>query len=287
VLIGILVAAVALLAIAAIGGVLVVQRSDRTTAPVAAGPTTAGERDEPGAATDSTTTPAPASASPTTAPSSAVPPTAASTRPGAVGGPLLLWPFTSEQQALQWEQSYREGGHQPWHADPCSTGQQFVQSVLGFTEITQVASCQISGEDAWVTVGYDTPDRIVPTGATVHLVRLGHQPGGWTVVGSRDPVTLTLTTPRYGALVEGQVHLAGQVSGLGEDILTVRIIDLSGHTVGTAPNRLIGLGGPWQADIQLPDHTDQVLIAVASTDSGLGPLADLAITAIVMKSSTQ
>ena len=44
---------------------------------------------------------------------------------------------------------------------------------------------------------------------------------------------------------------------------------------------MIGLGGAWSADIRLPLTTDRVLIAVVTTDSGRGPLADLAITAIV------
>jgi len=283
--------AVAVLMAAAVGGVLLVQRPDRA-APVAAGSATADQRGGPGVASSMTATPPSPGASPIAVAPVTAPPGAAS--PGAAGatgssrptvGPLLLWPFTTQQQALEWEHAYREG-HQPWHADPCGTAQSFVQSVLGFTQITGVAACEISRDDAWVTLGYDDDDRVIPTGATIHLVRLGHDPGGWTVVGSRDPDTLTLTTPRYGALVGRQVQLAGQVSGLGEDILTVRVIDRSGHTLGQAPNRLIGPGGPWQATIALANPTDQVLIAVASTDSGLGALGDLAITALVLNTTT-
>ena len=182
---------------------------------------------------------------------------------------------------LEWERSNSEGGHQPWHGDPCDTGLFFVRSVLGFSDVTEVASCEIRGDDAWVTVGYAVEGRVIPAGATIHLARLGNDPGGWTVVGSRDRATLTLLTPRYGARIGGVVHLAGEVSGLGEDVLTVRIIDRSGRNVGAASQQLIGLGGGWQADIRLPAGTDEVLIAVASTDSGLGSLSDLAITALV------
>jgi hypothetical protein len=134
------------------------------------------------------------------------------------------------------------------------------------------------GAEQW----YAGEGRVNPAGATIHLVRLGHDPGGWTVVGSRDRATLALLTPRYGVQVGRRVHLAGQVSGLGEDVLSVRILDRSGTTVGQEYRRLIGLGGPWQADITLPNSTDQVLIVLASTDSGLGSLADLAISAVVV-----
>jgi hypothetical protein len=220
-------------------------------------------------------------------------PTGAGTGPDGSGGgqegtsangqrSLLLWPFTSARQVTDWEASYRDGGHQPWHASPCETASSFVQYVLGFNEVSQIASCQISGSDAWVTPGYHGQDGVDPTGATIHLIRIGSHPGGWVVVGSRDRATLTVPTPRYGAAVGRTVHLAGDVQGLGEDVLTVRILDRSGRTIGQAPRRMISLGGAWSADIHLPATTDPVLIAVASTDSGRGSLADLAITAIVM-----
>jgi hypothetical protein len=268
--------AVAVLTAVAVGGVLL-QRPNRAT-PVAVGSTTASARGAAGVASSITAAPSPTGASP----SAAAGRIRGSSRSSSVVGPLLLWPFTTEQQALEWEQANREG-HQPWHCDPCGTALSFVQSVLGFTDVTQVAECEVSGDDAWVTVGYSgDDDRVIPAGATIHLVRLGHDPGGWTVVGSRDRDTLTLTAPRYGAGVGRHVYLAGQVFGLGEDMLTVRVIDRTGHTVGEAPKRLIGLGGPWEADITLANPNDQLLIAVASTDSGLGSLGDLAITALVL-----
>ncbi len=219
--------------------------------------------------------PAPASAAPTTTP----PPRSTPARV-TQAGPLLLWPFTTRGQAAEWERSFREGGHQPWHTSPCDTGQSFVQFVLGFSEVTEVARCEVSGDDAWVTVGYPGEGRVDPTGGTIHLVRLGQHPGGWTIVGSRDRPTMTLVSPGYGETVGTHVRLAGEVGGLGEDVLTVKIMDRFGNVLGQAPQRLIGLGGPWQADVNLARSTDRVLIAVAWTDSGRGALGDLAITAL-------
>jgi len=195
---------------------------------------------------------------------------------------LLLWPFSSAGQVTDWEASYRTGGHQPWHASPCVTASFFVRYALGFDEVSRVAGCWISRDQAWVTLGYDGQDGVDATGATIHLVRVGSHPGAWVVVGSRDRATLSIPTPRYGAEVGRTVHLAGNVQGLGEDVLTVRILNRAGRTIAQAPGRMVGLGGSWGTDIHVPSTADPVLIAVASTDSGRGPLADLAITAIVL-----
>jgi hypothetical protein len=195
---------------------------------------------------------------------------------------LLLWPFTSSAEVAVWEASYRAGGHQPWHASPCDTASSFVQYVLAYSDVTEVAECKIRADDAWVTVGYRGEGRVIAIGATIHLVRIGSKPGGWVVVGSRDRATLTLSTPGYGATVTRSIHLAGRVSGPGEDMLAVRIMDRSGHCLGQAPARPIGLGGSWSADIRLPASPERVLIAVASTDSGLGSLGGLALTALVL-----
>lgn len=124
---------------------------------------------------------------------------------------------------------------------------------------------------------------MIPAGATIHLVRVGSNPGGWVVVGSQDRTTLRIITPRYGAAVTRRIHLVGKVSGRGEDMLRLRIVDRSGRTLGEAPPRMIGPGGSWTADIRVPVPTDRVLIAVASTDCGWGSLGDLALTALVPK----
>ena len=197
------------------------------------------------------------------------------------GASLLLWPFTNKREVVRWEASDREGGHQPWHTSPCDTAGSFVRFVLAYSDVSEVARCEIRGDQAWVTAGYPGEGRVIPAGATIHLVRIGNNPGGWVVVGSQDRATLTIITPRYGATVTRRIHLAGKVGGLGEDVLRVRILDRFGHVLGEAPPRLIGLGGSWTADIRVPASTDRVLIAVASTDSGLGSLGDLALTALV------
>jgi hypothetical protein len=200
-------------------------------------------------------------------------------------GPVMMWPFTSASEVRAWEASYRQGGHQPWHTSPCDTASSFLRSVLAYSDVTEIARCEIRGDQAWVTAGYPVEGRVIPTGAAIHLARIGSDPGGWVVIGSQHRATLTLTTPRYGAPVTRRIHLAGQVSGLGEDLLTVRILDPFGHTLGQAPPRLIGLGGSWSADIRLRrPPTGAMLIAVASTDSGLGSLGDLALTALVLNS---
>jgi hypothetical protein len=274
------------LALAIVGGVLAVQALPPADAPdpgstrAAAGPSQL-PREVDAVASAGTPGAELAASTPSAAPAAKRPATPNVGSSTTRRGPLLLWPFTSSAEVAIWEASYRADGHQPWHASPCETASSFVQYVLGYSDVTEVAECTIRAGDAWVTVGYPGEGRVNAIGATIHLVRIGSNPGGWVVVGSRDRATLTLSTPGYGATVTRSIHLAGRVSGLGEDMLRVRIMDRSGHSLGQAPARPIGLGGSWSADIRLADSPERVLIAVASTDSGLGSLGGLALTALV------
>ena len=117
----------------------------------------------------------------TSTPSAATPRPSTPTSAGkdkARRGSLLMWPFTTEREVVRWEASNREGGHQPWHTSPCDTAGSFLRMVLGYSDVTEVARCEIRGDQAFVTVGYPVDGRVIPAGATIHLVRVGSDPGG-------------------------------------------------------------------------------------------------------------
>jgi hypothetical protein len=69
-----------------------------------------------------------------------------------------LWPFASVADAAAWQREYRDGGQQPWHLDPDQTALSFTTGFLGFTEIDQVVDRSIEGDEAWISVGYDSAD---------------------------------------------------------------------------------------------------------------------------------
>lgn len=69
-----------------------------------------------------------------------------------------LWPFAGTADAAAWQQSYHSGGHQPWHLDAGATAQSFTQNYLGYTDIDRVTSSTVQGNQAWIGVGYTTPN---------------------------------------------------------------------------------------------------------------------------------
>src|SRR5215472_6844009 len=95
---------------------------------------TAGKMPPPSTAAP-TTPAAPSTPAPTT-PGTALPPISAPMSPGTTSPSTPksppaafpyqpLWPFRSLEEAQAWEQSYRAGGHQPWHLDAGATALAF------------------------------------------------------------------------------------------------------------------------------------------------------------------
>jgi hypothetical protein len=157
----------------------------------------------------SSTQPAPSS------PSSSTPPT----RPASFElGYQPLYPFASRVEAQAWQQSYRSGGHQPWHLDANLTAQVFSSGYLRFTELDLVTSGVTDSLGAHVGVGYRDPTGRLRTAAVLHLVRYGNDPDApWEVVGS-DDATFSLEVPADGSTVTAPLTVGGHITGVDENI---------------------------------------------------------------------
>ncbi|MGH9002190.1 MAG: hypothetical protein ACRDYV_03590, partial [Acidimicrobiia bacterium] len=85
----------------------------------------------------------------------------------------LLWPFRTRDEAIQWQEEGEPAGHSPWHADHEATALAFTTGYLGFTEINRVIDAEVTGDEALVTVGYDSEGGNVSKAAVLRLIRLG------------------------------------------------------------------------------------------------------------------
>jgi len=160
------------------------------------------------------------SASSPPAPSpSAIPPSAPTSAPGSVQlGYQPLYPFASFADVQAWQDSYRAGGHQPWHLSADQTALSFTQGYLGFTGITKVARHTVGAKDARVTVGLALPNGRISDAATIHLVRWGSgQDAPWEIVGT-DDTTLTVDVPAYGSALSSPAIVGGTITGVDENL---------------------------------------------------------------------
>jgi hypothetical protein len=191
-----------------------------------------------------------------------------------------LWPFVSVADAAAWQAAYRSGGQQPWHLDATQTALSFTTGYLGFTEVDQVVSSSVRGDEAWVAVGYQTPNGDYGVAAVLHLAKIGTgQDTPWEVVGSRDS-TLTINRPSYGAKVGSPVTVAGRITGVDESIVVRVRQPSSERPLGTAPG--VPAGGqrqPWSTRVDFRGATDPVLTIVASTGGHLLGVERFAVTA--------
>jgi hypothetical protein len=200
-------------------------------------------------------------------PSSSTPPT----RPASFElGYQPLYPFASRVEAQAWQQSYRSGGHQPWHADAGATAIAFSRGWLGFNEIDTVTSTRTSTDGAHIGVGYRNPNGRSRTAAVLHLVRFGNDPDSpWEVVGS-DDTTFSLEVPAYGSTVTSPLTVGGHITGVDENI-RVAIRQLSSE-VPLGQSASIPAGGnnqPWTTSVLFSRPSDTTLTIVASTGGHL------------------
>jgi len=209
----------------------------------------------------SSTQPAPSS------PSSSTPPT----RPALFElGYQPLYPFASRVEAQAWQQSYRSGGHQPWHLDAKLTAQAFTSGYLGFTELDLVTGSVTDSLGAHVGVGYRDPNGRLRTAAVLHLVRFGNDPDApWEVVGS-DDTTFSLEVPADGSTVTAPLTVGGHITGVDENI-RVAIRQLSseaplGQSAGVPAG---GKNQPWTTSVPFSRPSDTTLTIVASTGGHL------------------
>jgi hypothetical protein len=234
------------------------------------------------------------SATPTasvTAPSSvpsSVPSSAAqqSVTPSATAAPFELgyqplFPFASLAAARAWEQSHRDGGHQPWHLDAGLTAQAFTTGYLGFTDLDVVTRNVTDSLGAHVGVGYRDPDGAVRTAAVLHLVRFGTEADApWEVVGS-DDTTFTLEVPAYGSVVASPVTAGGRISGVDENIVVAVRQLSSDKPLGESGG--VPAGGerrPWTATVQFVQPSDTTLTIVASTVGHLQQVERFAVQGV-------
>lgn len=254
------------------------------------GTATTGQADR--TVTTSGTGPAPgtfASGAGTSAPGTAGPATSA-TNPGASTAPTSgpktfayqpLWPFADVAAAAEWQRSYRDGGHQPWHLDAAATAQSFTTGYLGYTDVDKVLQTTVRGDEAWVTVGFDNPNAVPVPAAVLHLAKLGAgDDAPWEVVGTEDR-TLTLTAPKYGAQITAPVAVAGRITGVDES-LRVQVLQLNAtRPAGEAGG--IPAGGqdsPWTATVPFAATCPGALTIAVSTGGHLQEVERFALTGV-------
>jgi hypothetical protein len=131
---------------------------------------------------------------------------------------LPLWPFPSQAEADRWLRDGADSGPAPWHADPRTTALRFAQDHLGFAEIDRTTIVTEHVDEAWVGVGYASPNGEAHTAARIHLARFGAAPNApWEVVGSLDD-TLTLSAPSYGSVAGTEIDAGGVITGVDESL---------------------------------------------------------------------
>jgi cell division septation protein DedD len=241
---------------------------------------TRADRAQPG----HTPTPAPIVATPTptiaTTPAGVVPPgpttsvpTTSSTPPQSAPGAFELgyqplWPFANLADAKEWQASYRNGGHQPWHLSATATAQAFVAS-LGFTEIDTITSQQTDSDGAHIGVGYVDPNGTKRTAAVLHLVRFGTETDSpWEVVGS-DDTDFSLEKPDYGSVVTSPITVGGHITGVDENIkVSVRQVSTEKPIGQACCTPAGGVNQPWSTKVSF-SATQPVITIVASTGGHL------------------
>ena len=262
-----LLAAAAVVAVAAgTIGVVELTRADRaqpgqTTAPTPNAPTPTP--------TPSPTPPASTTPTPTTPPPTSPTPTPTQSAPAAFElGYQPLWPFANLADAKEWQASYRNGGHQPWHLSATATAQAFVAS-LGFTEIDTITSQRTDTDGAHIGVGYVDPNGAKRTAAVLHLVRFGTDTDSpWEVVGS-DDTDFSLEKPDYGSVVSSPVTVGGHITGVDENIkVSVRQVSTEKPIGQACCTPAGGVNQPWSTKVSF-SASQPVITIVASTGGHL------------------
>ncbi|WP_194853180.1 hypothetical protein [Nocardia sp. SYP-A9097] len=192
-----------------------------------------------------------------------------------------LWPFADTAAAAAWQQSYRDGGHQPWHLDSGAVALNFTQGYLGYTDIDKVVLNTTKGEESWVTVGFDNPNGVAVPAAVLHLVRLSAgDDAPWEIVGTDDR-TLTLTMPQYGTKVNSPLAVGGHITGVDESLrVQVRQLDKE-QPVGAIPG--IPAGGennPWSASVPFTATCPGTLTVAVATGGHSTAVERFAITGV-------
>jgi hypothetical protein len=260
----------AVLAAAAVAGALTTVLGDRGSAqPAAAAPSTGASSVAPAAP-----------AAPAAPPAAAAATGGASSPPNApAASGQLLWPFADEASAAAWQRAYRDGGHQPWHLDPAGTALGFAAH-LGYAGIDRTVRSTVDGRNAYVAVGFRTPDGSIHTAADVHLVRIGSGTDApWEVVGTRDG-TLTVDRPAYGTTVTSPLTVGGRITGVDERVAVTLHAAGSEASLGAAAVAAGGQRAPWSVRVSFRAERGTVLTVAAATGGHLAPVERFAVTGV-------
>lgn len=228
--------------------------------------------------------------SPTASPpaTSGVPSAAGNGTAGDSSGPILpgnyqpLWPFTDAAAVAAWQQRHRDGGAESWRLDPGRTALEFTREFLGFKEVDEVVARKVDEREAWITVGYASPESSAPAEvAELHLLQVG---GGddrpWEVVGTEDD-TMSLTTPKYGAAVRSPVTVGGRISGVDENI-QVKVLQ-TGSSKPLGEFCCLPAGGdesPWSTKVTYKGGSGRTLTIVAWTGGHIADVERFALTGV-------
>jgi hypothetical protein len=226
----------------------------------------------------------------TTPASSTTTPTSSTTVPGSagLGGYLPLFPFSTASDVTSWEQSYRNGGHEPWHLDSGVTARSFA-AYLGLGQLDTVIASHTDGSGAHVTIGAHVPETTQTfSAAVVHLVRWGQGPNApWEVVGT-DDTTFSLTVPAYASTTSSPTVAGGQISGVDENIRAqVHTLAATGAVGVSCCVAAGGSNARWQLQVPFSASPGSVVTISASTGGHVAPVERFTVTgARVSQSST-
>lgn len=192
-----------------------------------------------------------------------------------------LWPFATVADAALWQQSYRQGGHQPWHLDPAAVALGFTQGYLGYDNVDRSLLVTTKGQESWVTVGFNNPNGVGSPVAMLHLVRIGTgDDAPWEVVGTEDR-TLSITAPAYGAQVGSPLTAGGRITGVDESLnVQVRQLDRA-QPVGELTR--IPAGGentPWTASVPFTASCPGSLTIAVVTGGHVEAVERFAVTGV-------
>jgi hypothetical protein len=278
-LLAVLLAVIAVVA-ASVTTALVVRSNDRnagTTTPSAAPPASA-----PQAPSQTAASQAPSPTAPSPSGGVSTPASPSSPKPAVpVFAFQPLWPFTGVSDAMQWQEAYLTGGHQPWHLSADVTALSFTTGYLHYTEVNKVIGTSVVGRQAWVKVGYNDPNGRPRTVANLHLAKLGTgRYAPWEVVGSRD-TRLTLTIPAYGATVLSPLTVGGRITGVDESLVIQVRAQSKEQAVGqTGGIPAGGVNTPWRATVRFSARAGTVLTVAVSTGGHLAGVEQFAITGV-------
>jgi hypothetical protein len=197
---------------------------------------------------------------------------------------MPLFPFPDATSVSTWQESYRNGGHQPWHLDAGQTALAFA-AYLGYKNVDKVIAVATNATGAHLSVGFSTGGLASQTSeaAIVHLVRWGTGANiPWEVVGTND-TTFNLNNPTYASTVHSPMTVGGAISGADENV-KIEVHDLS-STSPVGSYCCVPAGGtnnPWKATVAFTARPGAVVTVAASTGGHVIAVERFTVSGVVV-----